>query len=355
MLKMKKNYYVVEMFYSRTNIQKSYIRTDMPINLNLLDTDDSIKSYLIEKDLLSESQIDHIIDIRKITMCEYVRKTNKDILKEIEDSKNRIRGHFENKSSTSNVFSMNDAYLITDSYGTKFYWEESNGDSLQCLLEGTYIPDYLFLSMRVPLDLDFVIDSKIDDNSYQISNVSIRDTSNNALQLNLMKKYFKSDKCYAKYHSIWDNGIDVSSDCIINMKTGYIEEISQNDYNGDDGELEVLEDEYITLQNSKEHLKVGQDDKNNYFVEDIIQLNNKNLNLVILYFSEDENSKIYCLTNYDKNLSELIIRANDFCLAYIIDDKKFNNYEKFLVLKRLLKDKGYFIQNVSSISGYEFK
>lgn len=348
MLKMKKNYYVVEMFYSRTNIQKSYIRTDMPINLNLLDTDDSIKSYLIEKDLLSESQIDHIIDIRKITMCEYVRKTNKDILQEIEDSRNRIRGHFENRASTFNI-------LITDSYGTKFYWEESNGDSLQCLLQRTYIPDYLFISMSVPLDIEFVIDSKIDDNSYQISKVKLPDTENNALQLNLMKKYFKSDKCYAKYHSIWDNGIDVSSDCIINMKTGYIEEISQNDYNGDDGELEILEDEYITLQNSKEHLKVQQDDKNNYFVEDVIQLNNKNLNLVILYFSEDENSKMYCLTNYDKNLSELIIRVNDFCFAYIIDDKKFNNYEKFLVLKRLLRDKGYFIQNVSSISGYEFK
>lgn len=50
----------------------------------------------------------------------------------------------------------------------------------------------------------------------------------------------------AEYISVWDNAI-ITSHCQIRLNDGKVMNMEENDYDGDDGELEILEDEYVIL------------------------------------------------------------------------------------------------------------
>ena len=49
----------------------------------------------------------------------------------------------------------------------------------------------------------------------------------------------------AKYHSCWDDGIDIETNCKVNLKTKEVFDIEQADVEGFD--LEILEDEFIEI------------------------------------------------------------------------------------------------------------
>lgn len=51
----------------------------------------------------------------------------------------------------------------------------------------------------------------------------------------------------ATFISVWDGGIVVSSPCRVNTATGEIFNIGSNDYPGDDGELKILDREYVSI------------------------------------------------------------------------------------------------------------
>lgn len=55
----------------------------------------------------------------------------------------------------------------------------------------------------------------------------------------------------ATFISIWDDGIAVSSDCKVNTETGEIFDIEENDYPGDDGELDILQGEYVRIDDEE--------------------------------------------------------------------------------------------------------
>lgn len=51
----------------------------------------------------------------------------------------------------------------------------------------------------------------------------------------------------ATFTSVWDGGIKVNSRCHASITKGEITDIGKNDFKGDDGELEILEEEYVIL------------------------------------------------------------------------------------------------------------
>lgn len=51
----------------------------------------------------------------------------------------------------------------------------------------------------------------------------------------------------ATFTSVWDGGIAVTSACRVDTATGEIFDIGPNECPGDDGQLEHLEREYVTI------------------------------------------------------------------------------------------------------------
>lgn len=51
----------------------------------------------------------------------------------------------------------------------------------------------------------------------------------------------------ATFISIWDDGICVSSPCKVNTETFEVFDIGENDYLGDDGELDILQSEWVRV------------------------------------------------------------------------------------------------------------
>lgn len=47
--------------------------------------------------------------------------------------------------------------------------------------------------------------------------------------------------------SVWDDGIAVCAPCTVNLETHEIEDIGENDYPGNDGELDILQREYVMI------------------------------------------------------------------------------------------------------------
>lgn len=73
----------------------------------------------------------------------------------------------------------------------------------------------------------------------------------------------------AKYHSCWDGGIDIETNCKVDLKTREVFDIEQANVEGFD--LEILEDEFIEIQGCqyvvcpKSELEKG---SNSYWRED---------------------------------------------------------------------------------------
>lgn len=81
----------------------------------------------------------------------------------------------------------------------------------------------------------------------------------------------------ATYTSVWDGGVYVSARCYAPKKAEMIKgrrvhaitRMGKNDYPGDDGELEILEQEFITLDNGKIYSALSEDGL--YDIENVYQ------------------------------------------------------------------------------------
>ena len=55
----------------------------------------------------------------------------------------------------------------------------------------------------------------------------------------------------ATFISIWDDGICVASPCKVDTETREIFDIGENDYDGDDGELDILQSEWVRIDDEE--------------------------------------------------------------------------------------------------------
>lgn len=95
---------------------------------------------------------------------------------------------------------------------------------------------------------------------------------------NVLSDYdFHTSRENTEYVSVWDNAI-VTSHCQIQFNDGKIISIKENDFEGDEGELEILEEEYVVLNGVKFPVKENQ---GRYFV------------------SFDDSDKEKCAENYE--------------------------------------------------------
>lgn len=49
------------------------------------------------------------------------------------------------------------------------------------------------------------------------------------------------------FTSVWDDGIHVSARCLVNLDTREVVVIGENDYPGDDGELDICHRQFVTV------------------------------------------------------------------------------------------------------------
>ncbi len=71
----------------------------------------------------------------------------------------------------------------------------------------------------------------------------------------------------AEYVSLWDDGLEVVTNCQVNLATGEVfPEVAEDT---DDLDLEILEKEFIRLSDGTEFLITDEDDDYDYKVEDI--------------------------------------------------------------------------------------
>lgn len=72
-------------------------------------------------------------------------------------------------------------------------------------------------------------------------------------------------KIVANYVSIWDDGIQLTSTCFIDSKTGLVEVLENHDVN-----VEVLDDEFIDLEDIR--IEVEYSETNELMVKDLSAL-----------------------------------------------------------------------------------